>query len=92
MRLLLIHGCRLPREPEARIARLHERLERGDPDLPPDELQAAIERAEGKRRELVDTLPEAKVSYKLLAKRVSRRETLPPVDHRGVRWRSMRGR
>jgi hypothetical protein len=25
-------------------------------------------RAEGKRRELVDTLPEAKVSYKLLAK------------------------
>jgi hypothetical protein len=36
--------------------------------MPLDELQAAIERAEGKRRELVDTLPEAKVSYKLLAK------------------------
>jgi site-specific DNA recombinase len=56
------------RDLEARIARLRERLARGDPDLPADELQAAIERAEGKRRELVDTLPDAKVSYKLLAR------------------------
>jgi hypothetical protein len=56
------------RELEGRSARLRERLERGDPELRADELQAAIERAEGKHRELVDTLPEAKVSYKLLAR------------------------
>lgn len=39
-------------ELDARIARLRERLKTGDPDLTPDELQAAIERAENKRREL----------------------------------------
>jgi hypothetical protein len=36
----------------ARIERLRDRLHRGDPDMTPDELQAAIERAEEKRREL----------------------------------------
>jgi hypothetical protein len=56
------------RDLEARIARLRERLERGDPDLTTDELLAAIERAEAKRRELMNTLPDAKVSFKLLAK------------------------
>jgi hypothetical protein len=56
------------RELEARIARLRDRLERGDPDLTDDELLAAIERAEGKRRELVQGLPDGKVSFKLLAK------------------------
>lgn len=56
------------RDLEARIVRLRERLGRGDPDMPPDEIMAAIERAEGKRAELVDTLPDAKVTYKLLAK------------------------
>jgi hypothetical protein len=35
-----------------RIARLRERLKSGDPDLPADELQAAIDRAEAKHREL----------------------------------------
>ena len=35
-----------------RIARLRERLRTGDPDMAADELQAAIERAEAKRREL----------------------------------------
>lgn len=39
-------------ELDARIARLRERLKKGDPDLTPDELQPAIERAETKRREL----------------------------------------
>jgi hypothetical protein len=36
--------------------------------LPADGLQAAIERAEGKRWELVEELPEAELSYKLLAR------------------------
>lgn len=40
-------------ELEARIARLRERLGRGDPDMTSDEIQAAIERAEEKRRELL---------------------------------------
>lgn len=39
-------------ELDARIERLRERLKRGDPDMAPDELQAAIDRAEVKRREL----------------------------------------
>ncbi len=36
----------------ARIERLRDRLKRGDPDMTADELQAAIDRAEEKRREL----------------------------------------
>lgn len=36
----------------ARIERLRDRLKRGDPDMTADELQAAIDRADGKRREL----------------------------------------
>jgi site-specific DNA recombinase len=36
----------------ARIERLRERLKRGDADMTPDEIQAAIERAEAKAREL----------------------------------------
>jgi hypothetical protein len=46
----------LPREIQeldARIARLRERLKSGDPDFAADELQAGIERAESKRRELL---------------------------------------
>jgi predicted nucleic acid-binding Zn-ribbon protein len=39
-------------ELDARITRLRERLKAGDPDLMADELQAGIERAENKRREL----------------------------------------
>lgn len=43
---------------DARMARLRERLGRGDPDMTSDEIQAAIERADEKRRELLslDTL------------------------------------
>lgn len=39
-------------ELDARISRLRERLKNGDPDMTADELQAAIDRAEAKRREL----------------------------------------
>jgi hypothetical protein len=52
---------------DSRIARLRERLAAGDTDMEPDELQAAIERAEGKRRELVAAQPAAKESAKLIA-------------------------
>jgi hypothetical protein len=38
---------------DARLERLRERLTTGDPDMEPDEIQAAIDRAEAKRRELV---------------------------------------
>jgi hypothetical protein len=60
----------VPRELQditARIGRLRERLRRGDPDMPADELQAAIERAEAKRKELLDQEPFAKQSAKILA-------------------------
>lgn len=39
-------------ELNARIERLRERLNRGDADMTSDEIQAAIERAEAKAREL----------------------------------------
>jgi hypothetical protein len=35
----------------ARIERLRERLKLGDPDMPADEIQAAIDRADAKRRD-----------------------------------------
>lgn len=41
-------------ELDARITRLRERLKNGDPDLTADELQAAIDRVEAKRRELYE--------------------------------------
>jgi hypothetical protein len=53
-------------EIEARIARLRERLQRGDPDMAADEIQAAIERAESKRDELASAQPEAKQQAKIL--------------------------
>ena len=52
---------------DARIERLRERLKHGDPDMPADEIQAAIERAEGKRRELIEAQPGAVASAKILA-------------------------
>lgn len=39
----------------------------GDPDLEPDEIQAAIDRAEQKLRELTENQPAAKRSAKMLA-------------------------
>jgi hypothetical protein len=44
-------------ELDARIARLRNRLAAGDPDITPDELQAALDRAEYKRRELAEPRP-----------------------------------
>jgi hypothetical protein len=51
---------------DARIERLRERLKVGDPDLTADELQAAIERAEAKRRELADARPAERESVRVL--------------------------
>ena len=50
-----------------RIARLRARVEAGDPDMEPDELEAAIARAEQKRRELLDAQPIAKQSAKMVS-------------------------
>lgn len=55
LRTLQARVTEQPRELQeltARIERLRERLKRGDEDMTPDEIQAAIERAEGKAREL----------------------------------------
>ena len=54
-------------ELDARITRLHERLKAGDPDLAADELQAGIERAENKRRELLDARPAERENARILA-------------------------
>jgi site-specific DNA recombinase len=51
----------------ARIARLRERLRKGDEDLTHDELEAAIAKAEGKLRELEQQQPEAKASARIFA-------------------------
>jgi hypothetical protein len=54
-------------ELDARITRLRERLKAGDPDLMADELQAGIERAETKRRELLDVRPADRENARVLA-------------------------
>jgi site-specific DNA recombinase len=51
----------------ARIERLRERLKHGDPDMTADEIQAAIDRAEAKRRELAEQQPDVMASAKILA-------------------------
>ncbi len=51
----------------ARILRLRERLKNGDPDIAGDEIEAAIARAEEKRRELEAQQPEAQQSAKVLS-------------------------
>jgi hypothetical protein len=67
MQTRAVEAPRELQELTARIERLRERLVKGDPDMPADELQAAIDRAEGKRRELQDQQPEAKRSAKVLS-------------------------
>ncbi len=47
--------------------RLRERLKAGDPDLTADELQVAIDRAEAKRRELIDARPAERENARVLA-------------------------
>jgi site-specific DNA recombinase len=54
-------------ELRARIERLRERRRRGDPDMAADEIQAALDRAGQKRRELEAEQPEAKASAKVLS-------------------------
>jgi len=54
-------------ELDARIERLRERQKAGDPDMTADELQAALDRALQKRKELEAVQPEAKRSAALLA-------------------------
>lgn len=54
-------------ELDARIERLRVRLAKGDPDMTTDDLQAAIDRLESKRRALVAEQPEAKASARVLS-------------------------
>jgi hypothetical protein len=61
-----IEAPRELQELSARITRLRERLKTGDPDMPADELQAAIDRAEAKRKALLDQQPAAKHSANVL--------------------------
>jgi hypothetical protein len=70
MREIAARAETLPREIQeldARITRLRERLKAGDPDLMADELQAGIERAESKRRELLDVRPAERENARVLA-------------------------
>lgn len=48
------------KELDARLERLRERLRAGDPDMTADDLLAAIERAEARRREILEAQPQAK--------------------------------
>jgi DNA invertase Pin-like site-specific DNA recombinase len=69
-RALAARAADLPRELEeldARIMRLRQRLKAGDPDLTPDELQAAIDRAEAKRRQVFDLQPTERENARVLA-------------------------
>jgi site-specific DNA recombinase len=52
---------------DARIARLKARLAAGDQDMEPDEIQAAIDRAANKRRELQRPLASAAKSAQILS-------------------------
>jgi hypothetical protein len=54
------------KELNARIDRLRERLERGDPDMTADEISATIQRAEAKRSELAQSLPEERLNIRRL--------------------------
>jgi hypothetical protein len=54
-------------ELDARITRLRGCLKAGDPDLAADELQSGIERAENKRRELLDARPAKRENARVLA-------------------------
>jgi site-specific DNA recombinase len=51
----------------ARIERLRERLRQGDPDMTGDEIQAALDRAEQKRRELEAQQPAAQQSARVIS-------------------------
>ncbi|HUN74406.1 MAG TPA: recombinase family protein [Steroidobacteraceae bacterium] len=72
-------------ELSSRIGRLRERLRTGDPDMTADEIAAAIERAEMKRRELEEQQPTARASAKVFsvlpkAAELYRRQVLAGLD------------
>lgn len=70
MRAAAARAVDLPRELgelDAPIMRLRERLKAADPDLTPDELQAAIDRAEAKRRQVLDVQPTERENARVLA-------------------------
>jgi DNA invertase Pin-like site-specific DNA recombinase len=54
-------------ELDARIERLRKRIKDGDPDMSAEDLQAIIDKAEAKKRELLSSAPEAKRNDKILA-------------------------
>lgn len=67
-RAMETRAIEVPRELQelrARTERLRERLKQGDADMTADEIQAAIDRAEAKRRELEEQGPAAKPSSRL---------------------------
>jgi site-specific DNA recombinase len=69
-RAVAARAADLPHELEeldVRIMRLRERLKAGDPDLTPDELQAAIDRAEAKRRQVFELQPKERENARVLA-------------------------
>jgi len=49
----------------ARIERLQARLKDGDPDMAPDEISAAIARAEAKKRDMEARLPQAREAHRV---------------------------
>jgi len=70
LRAMQTRATEVPRELAgltARLERLRERLRKGDPDMTADEIQAAIDRAEEKHRELETQQPAAKQSAKVLS-------------------------
>jgi len=70
VRTMQTRATEMPRELQeldARIVRLRERLKQGDPDMAADEIQAAIDRAEVKRRELEAQQPNAIQSAKVFS-------------------------
>jgi site-specific DNA recombinase len=62
-----VEAPREVQELEARIARLRARLRAGDPDMAPDEIQVAIERADTKLEELNAQRPADRETAKVLA-------------------------
>lgn len=69
------------KELEARLDRLRKRLKEGDPGMAADELQAAIERAEAKRRQLKNGLQDSSEVTKVVFGNTSGRGTLRPAHH-----------
>lgn len=61
------HAPRELEELDRRLERLRRRLRDGDPDMAPDELQAAIDRAEAKRSDLWGTQAQASAGARVLS-------------------------